>query len=73
MSNTIKRFIAGAVCPKCNQMDKTVVFSIGEKNYSECVRCGFKQEAMDQKAPKTQKTSSAAKKVIWLKKSDKKS
>lgn len=34
-----KRFIAGAVCPRCGEMDKLVVDS--ESNQRECVRCGF--------------------------------
>jgi conserved hypothetical metal-binding protein len=39
-----KRFIAGAVCPKCAQMDKIMNYQDDEKNYRECVACGFKDE-----------------------------
>jgi uncharacterized metal-binding protein (TIGR02443 family) len=39
-----KRFIAGAVCPKCSRMDKIVVYQDEEKKYRECVSCGFKDE-----------------------------
>jgi len=59
-----KRFIAGAVCPKCQQMDKIVVYAIANKKFAECVRCGYKQEAEDEKA---EKPKQEPKKVIWLK------
>ncbi|WP_018016235.1 YheV family putative zinc ribbon protein [Teredinibacter turnerae] len=39
-----KRFIAGAVCPACGLMDKIVNYQDAEKNYRECVSCGFKDE-----------------------------
>ena len=34
-----KRFIAGAVCPRCGKMDKLVVYL--EDNRRECVSCGY--------------------------------
>jgi uncharacterized protein len=34
-----RRFIAGAVCPKCGAMDKIVVDL--ESDQRECVSCGF--------------------------------
>ncbi|OGT31822.1 MAG: hypothetical protein A3E87_02500 [Gammaproteobacteria bacterium RIFCSPHIGHO2_12_FULL_35_23] len=61
-----KRFIAGAICPKCGLPDKTVVYSIANKNFAECVHCGYKQEAIDNKAS----SKSGSKKIIWIKKSD---
>jgi uncharacterized metal-binding protein (TIGR02443 family) len=39
-----KRFIAGAVCPRCSEMDKLVTYKDGEKEFRECVSCGFKDE-----------------------------
>lgn len=39
-----RRFVAGAVCPRCSEMDKLVVYSENEKDYRECVACGFKDE-----------------------------
>ncbi|WP_082859149.1 YheV family putative zinc ribbon protein [Microbulbifer sp. Q7] len=39
-----RRFIAGAVCPRCSEMDKIVNYKMGDKNYRECVACGFKDE-----------------------------
>ncbi|MCA0900193.1 MULTISPECIES: YheV family putative zinc ribbon protein [Microbulbifer] len=41
---TKRRFIAGAVCPRCSEMDKIVNYKLGDKNYRECVACGFKDE-----------------------------
>ncbi|GAA5315976.1 MAG: YheV family putative zinc ribbon protein [Candidatus Pelagadaptatus aseana] len=39
-----RRFIAGAVCPRCEEMDKIVVYSEAGKEFRECVSCGFKDE-----------------------------
>lgn len=39
-----RRFIAGAVCPRCSAMDRIVNYKLGDKNYRECVACGFKDE-----------------------------
>jgi hypothetical protein len=39
-----RRFVAGAVCPRCSEMDKLVVYSEAGKDYRECVACGFKDE-----------------------------
>lgn len=37
-----KRFIAGAVCPRCAEMDKIVMFTDdNDKQVRECVACGF--------------------------------
>lgn len=40
----VRRFVAGAVCPRCSEMDKLVVFNEEEKDYRECVACGYKEE-----------------------------
>lgn len=38
----IKRFIAGAVCPKCAERDKLRAWMNAEgTQLRECVRCGF--------------------------------
>ena len=42
--NGKKRFIAGAVCPKCSEMDKLVVYNKDGQDYRECVSCGFSDE-----------------------------
>ena len=41
---TPRRFIAGAVCPKCAVMDKLVVFKEDGNTFRECVNCGYRQE-----------------------------
>lgn len=38
---TKRRFIAGAVCPRCSAMDKIVVDL--ETDVRECVACGFSE------------------------------
>ncbi|MDJ0877576.1 MAG: YheV family putative zinc ribbon protein [Halieaceae bacterium] len=37
-----RRFIAGAVCPRCGEMDKIVVDS--ETDQRECVSCGYQDQ-----------------------------
>lgn len=38
-----KRFIAGAVCPKCSEMDKLVMYKNEEgRDVRECVACGYR-------------------------------
>lgn len=51
-----KRFIAGAVCPRCSEMDKIVNYREGDKNYRECVACGFKDEIRLQSSPREPQT-----------------
>lgn len=40
----MRRFIAGAICPKCQRIDKIVVYRKDETEYCECVRCGYQQQ-----------------------------
>ncbi|RLA47911.1 MAG: hypothetical protein DRR04_08575 [Gammaproteobacteria bacterium] len=40
-----RRFIAGAVCPRCASMDKIVVNL--DTDQRECVACGFSEERPD--------------------------
>jgi uncharacterized metal-binding protein (TIGR02443 family) len=42
--STKRRFVAGAVCPRCSEMDKLVVYNEEGKDYRECVACGYKEE-----------------------------
>jgi uncharacterized metal-binding protein (TIGR02443 family) len=44
MNEPIKRFIAGAVCPSCSQMDKLVMYLQDEVQIRECVRCGYSDQ-----------------------------
>lgn len=41
---TKKRFIAGAICPRCSEMDKLVMYKEDSKDFRECVSCGFHDE-----------------------------
>jgi len=44
-----RRFIAGAVCPKCSEMDKTVMYSNDDgEEVRECISCGFSQTTAEQ-------------------------
>jgi len=60
-----KRFIAGAICPQCHLMDKTVVYDQGAGLTSECIRCGFTQKASESKK-NTIGSKEKKRKVIWL-------
>lgn len=42
--STKRRFMAGAVCPRCSSMDTIVVFNFEGKDFRECVSCDFKEE-----------------------------
>ncbi len=39
-----KQFIAGAVCPKCGEMDRIVMYKKDGKDFRECVSCDFSDE-----------------------------
>ncbi len=42
MFKATKRFIAGAVCPKCSEMDKLVMYrNEDDVETRECVACGY--------------------------------
>ena len=42
---TIKRFVAGTVCPSCGQMDTIRIFRTQTgQDCQECVDCGFSDE-----------------------------
>ena len=41
MNRVAKRFIAGVVCPRCAEMDSTRMYRDQEREYRECVKCGF--------------------------------
>lgn len=47
-----QRFIAGANCPKCNEIDTLLVDS--EDESIECVECGFTQTAQDRDTKQTE-------------------
>jgi uncharacterized metal-binding protein (TIGR02443 family) len=41
VNKTPKRFIAGAVCPACSEMDKLMMWSEDDVPHRECVACGY--------------------------------
>jgi uncharacterized metal-binding protein (TIGR02443 family) len=49
--SAIKRFIAGAVCPKCAEMDRLVSYTNDDGTFKECVACGFMEKQIVQVAP----------------------
>ena len=44
MNKVTKRFIAGAVCPQCQELDRIVVFQENNDEFRECVSCGYKEK-----------------------------
>ena len=49
MKKPLRRFIAGAVCPRCAEMDKLVLYRNDEgQQVRECVRCGYSELMTDQ-------------------------
>lgn len=43
--NTKKRFIAGAICPRCKALDKIVMYREHDVDIRACVECGFQDES----------------------------
>ena len=41
MSEPKKRFIAGAVCPACSEMDRIKMWDVDGVPHRECVACGY--------------------------------
>lgn len=66
MPSIKKRFIAGAICPNCEQMDKICVFQVSGRKFAECVSCGFKQAQPDEQLAAKQNTSTSNRKIFWL-------
>lgn len=52
MSKVTKRFIAGAVCPKCGELDVLLTYRENDEEYRECVDCGFKDKMNFQAKPR---------------------
>lgn len=50
-SATRKRFIAGAKCPQCGEMDRLVVYKEAGLDFRACVSCGFKERMRFPSAP----------------------
>ena len=44
-----RRFIAGAVCPKCSEMDRTVMYTNDNGDeVRECISCDYSQTSKEQ-------------------------
>jgi uncharacterized metal-binding protein (TIGR02443 family) len=43
-SSSPRRFIAGAVCPRCGEMDTVRMVQEGEEQLRDCVRCGYEDK-----------------------------
>ena len=41
MSESKKRFIAGAVCPACSEVDRILMWDVDGVPHCECVVCGY--------------------------------
>ncbi|CDL83459.1 YheV family putative zinc ribbon protein [Xenorhabdus szentirmaii] len=48
MSVSRKRFIAGAVCPKCQSQDTLAMWQENQVDIVECARCGHTQRQTDE-------------------------
>ena len=46
-----KRFIAGAVCPRCGEMDRLVSYTNDDGTFKECVNCDFEEKQLVQVDP----------------------
>lgn len=44
----VKRFIAGAVCPRCGEMDRLRTYSSNEGTFKECVACDYTEKQLAQ-------------------------
>lgn len=40
----MRRFIAGAVCPQCGEIDRLVMDAASDRRVRECVHCGYRDE-----------------------------
>ncbi|NIF24186.1 MULTISPECIES: YheV family putative zinc ribbon protein [Pantoea] len=45
-----KRFIAGAVCPQCQQKDTLALWRENNVDVVECVKCGHQMREADKQA-----------------------
>jgi len=63
MSTSFKRFIAGAVCPECQQLDKLYIDDAAKQVV--CVRCGFRYQA-EQPPAAAPKSPATEQPVTWV-------
>ena len=63
---TTKRFVAGARCPECKEMDTTVCYYQDEVFVRECVECGFVERIADDADKKEPKSKISPAQVIKI-------
>lgn len=56
-----KRFVAGAVCPRCGEMDRIVTYETASGVFKECVHCDYHEQQQAQVVPQELSTRVAAK------------
>ena len=62
-----KRFIAGALCPKCHHMDTiALLYNAQHQEYITCVACGYHHDQADALPPKAP-SAKTIKPVVWHK------
>ena len=49
---TKKRFVAGAICPKCKSMDTIMLFFENNVEKLECVQCDYSEVQTEQQVEK---------------------
>ena len=52
---TRKRFVAGAICPKCKSMDTIMLFFENNVEKLECVQCDYSEEQTEQQVEKAKR------------------
>jgi uncharacterized metal-binding protein (TIGR02443 family) len=57
-----RQFIAGAICPQCQQLDKLYIERVEETDYRVCVRCGFREPRPE--APKPQSDPASVVRIL---------
>lgn len=60
MTQTRKRFIAGAECPACNAQDTLMLTIKGEQEEVSCVQCGHTFSERGAKPPATEQAGASA-------------
>ncbi|MFW8591174.1 YheV family putative zinc ribbon protein [Glaciecola sp. 2405UD65-10] len=58
MSRTKKRFIAGAKCPSCGQLDTLMLYFENNIEKLACVKCDYKESQTTQEVAAASKSSS---------------
>ncbi|KAA8996352.1 YheV family putative metal-binding protein [Affinibrenneria salicis] len=64
MTAARKRFIAGAVCPRCRMMDTLAVSQDQDISVVTCVRCGYQQRQPDDQ--EANRADGAADRIIGI-------